>query len=291
MGKGKSNLLLFPLFFFPLSKSTLIQYLCFIPEINIKTMIIVISPAKLLHDRCPIHFEKSTEIDFLPEAEKIISVMKKKKPDQLAKLMSISPKLAELNFQRFQAWSPTFTPENSWQSVLMFNGDVYQGLKAETFTESEFEIAQQKLRILSGVYGLLKPLDLIQPYRLEMGTNVSVARKKNLYDFWKTKITAKLNDELSVNNQKILINLASNEYFSAIDTKKLKIRIITPSFKENKNVKYQMVSFFAKRARGLMSRFIIQNNISDPEELKAFDWEGYYFNNQLSGENDWVFTR
>ena len=155
-------------------------------------MIIVISPAKLLHDRCPIHFEKSTEIDFLPEAEKIISVMKKKKPDQLAKLMSISPKLAELNFQRFQAWSPTFTPENSWQSVLMFNGDVYQGLKAETFTESEFEIAQQKLRILSGVYGLLKPLDLIQPYRLEMGTNVSVARKKNLYDFWKTKLQQSL---------------------------------------------------------------------------------------------------
>ncbi|MDD2305561.1 MAG: peroxide stress protein YaaA [Prolixibacteraceae bacterium] len=254
-------------------------------------MIIVISPAKSLYDHCPIHFEKSTEIDFLPEAEKIISVMKKKKPDQLAKLMSISPKLAELNFKRFQAWSPTFTPENSWQSVLMFNGDVYQGLKAETFTESEFEIAKQKLRILSGVYGLLKPLDLIQPYRLEMGTNVSVARKKNLYDFWKTKITAKLNDELSLNDQKILINLASNEYFSAIDTKKLKAQIITPSFKENKDGKYQMVSFFAKRARGLMSRFIIQNNISNPEELKAFDWEGYYFNNQLSGENDWVFTR
>jgi len=254
-------------------------------------MIIVISPAKSLYDHCPIHIEKYTEIDFLPEAEKIISVMKKKKPGQLAKLMSISPKLAELNFKRFQAWSPTFTPENSWQSVLMFNGDVYQGLKAETFTESEFEIAQQKLRILSGVYGLLKPLDLIQPYRLEMGTNISVARKKNLYDFWKTKITAKLNDGLLINDQKILINLASNEYFSAIDTKKLKARIITPSFKENKNGKYQMVSFFAKRARGLMSRFIIQNNISNPEELKAFDWEGYYFNNQLSGENDWVFTR
>ncbi len=254
-------------------------------------MIIVISPAKSLYDHCPIHFEKHTEIDFLPESEKIISVMKKKKPGQLAKLMSISPKLAELNFQRFQAWSPVFTPENSWQSALMFNGDVYQGLKAETFTESEFEIAQQKLRILSGAYGLLKPLDLIQPYRLEMGTNVSVARKKNLYDFWETKITAKLNDELSLNDQKILINLASNEYFSAIDTKKLKARIITPSFKENKNGKYQMVSFFAKRARGLMSRFIIQNNIYDPEEIKAFDWEGYYFNNQLSGENDWVFTR
>jgi len=254
-------------------------------------MIIVISPAKSLYDRCPIRFDKYTELDFLPEAEKIVSVMKKKKPDQLAKLMDISPKLAELNFQRFQAWTTPFTPENSWQSVLMFNGDVYQGLKAETFSASDFEIAQQKLRILSGVYGLLKPLDLIQPYRLEMGTNVSVARKKNLYDFWKVKITAKLNQELEETDQKLLINLASTEYFSVLDTKKLKARIITPSFKENKNGKYQMVSFFAKRARGLMSRFIIQNNISDPEEMKAFDWEGYYFNNQLSGENDWVFTR
>jgi cytoplasmic iron level regulating protein YaaA (DUF328/UPF0246 family) len=254
-------------------------------------MIIVISPAKTLYEKCPVHFEKYTDIDFLPEAEKIVSVLKKKKPAQLSQLMDISPKLAELNFQRNQAWAPDFTPENSWQSVLMFNGDVYQGLKAETFTESEFGIAQQKLRILSGMYGLLKPLDRIQPYRLEMGTNLPVARKKNLYDFWKTKITARLNEEFSQTEQKLLINLASNEYFGAIDTKKLKARIITPSFKENKNGKYQMVSFFAKRARGLMSRFIIQNNISDPEEMKAFDWEGYYFNNQLSGENNWVFTR
>ena len=254
-------------------------------------MIIVISPAKTLYEKCPVHFEKYTDIDFLPEAEKIVSVLKKKKPAQLSQLMDISPKLAELNFQRNQAWALDFTPENSWQSVLMFNGDVYQGLKAETFTESEFGIAQQKLRILSGMYGLLKPLDRIQPYRLEMGTNLPVARKKDLYDFWKTKITARLNEEFSQTEQKLLINLASNEYFGAIDTKKLKARIITPSFKENKNGKYQMVSFFAKRARGLMSRFIIQNNISDPEEMKAFDWEGYYFNNQLSGENNWVFTR
>lgn len=254
-------------------------------------MIIVISPAKSLYERCPINFEKYTEVDFLPEAEKIVSILKKKKPAQLARLMDISPKLAELNFQRFQAWSLPFTPENSWQAVLMFNGDVYQGLKAETFTDNDFGIAQQKLRILSGVYGLLKPLDLIQPYRLEMGTNLPVARKKNLYDFWKVKITAKLNQELEQNGQKLLINLASNEYFSAIDTKKLNASVITPSFKENKDGKYQIVSFFAKKARGLMSRFIIQNNISDPEEMKAFDLEGYYFNNQLSGENDWVFTR
>jgi uncharacterized protein len=254
-------------------------------------MIIVVSPAKSLYDRSPIQFDAYSEAVFLPEAEKIVSVMKKKKPAQLADMMGISPKLAELNHQRFQVWSLPFTPENSWQAALMFNGDVYQGLKAETFSVPEFETAQQKLRILSGVYGLLKPLDLIQPYRLEMGTNVSIARKKNLYEFWKTKITAKLNQEFSENGQNVLINLASNEYFGAVDTKKLKARIITPAFKEHKNGHYQMVSFFAKRARGLMSRFIIQNNISDPEEIKAFDLEGYYFNNQLSKENNWVFTR
>lgn len=254
-------------------------------------MIIVISPAKSLYEKSPVHFEKYSAIDFLPEATKIVSVLKKKKPAQLAQMMDISPKLADLNFQRFQTWQPDFTDENSWQSVLMFNGDVYQGMKAETFSEAEFDVAQQKLRILSGVYGLLKPLDRIQPYRLEMGTNIAIGSKKNLYEFWKTKITAQLNQELKLAEKPLLINLASNEYFSAIDTKKLKARIITPSFKENKGGKYQMVSFFAKRARGLMSRFIIGNNITDPEELKAFDAEGYYFNNQLSGENDWIFTR
>ena len=270
----------------------MIPYLCSHSEINPAiTMIIVISPAKSLHNKCPVQNEKYTEATFLPEAAKIVSVLKKKKPAQLAKLMNISAKLAELNYQRFQAWTLPFSPENSWQAVLMFNGDVYQGLKAETFSEAEFETAQKDLRILSGVYGLLKPLDLIQPYRLEMGTNVSVARKKNLYEFWKPRITAKLNQEMAESDQKVLINLASNEYFSSIDTKKLKARIITPGFKENKDGKYQMVSFFAKRARGLMSRFIIQNNITDPEEIKAFDLEGYYYNNQLSKDDSWIFTR
>jgi cytoplasmic iron level regulating protein YaaA (DUF328/UPF0246 family) len=254
-------------------------------------MIVVLSPAKTLYNQSPVHLEQYSQVDFLPEATKIVSVLKKKKPAQLAELMGISPKLAELNFHRFQEWTPTFTPENSWQAVLMFNGDVYQGLKAETFSDIEFDIVQQKIRILSGVYGLLKPLDLIQPYRLEMGTSISIAGKKNLYEFWKTKITTKLNQELVQSGQKVLVNLASNEYFSAIDTKKLKTRIITPVFKEQKNGQYQMVSFFAKKARGLMSRFIVTNNISDPEEIKAFDMEGYYFNNQLSKENDWVFTR
>ena len=254
-------------------------------------MLIVISPAKTLYEQSPVRLEKYSQADFLPEAEKIISVLKKKKPAQIAKLMDISPKLAELNFKRFQEWNLPFTPENAWQSVLMFNGDVYQGLKAETFSDSNFEVAQQKLRILSGVYGLLKLLDLIQPYPLEMGTSLPVARKKNLYEFWIAKITTKLNEEFAVTENKVLINLASNEYFSAIDTKKLKLRIITPAFKENKAGQYLMVSFFAKKARGLMSRFIIQNQLNDPEDLKAFDSEGYYFNNQLSKGDNWVFTR
>ena len=254
-------------------------------------MIVVISPAKSLYNQCPVPFETFSQLDFLPEAEKVVSVMKKKKPVQLAHLMDISTKLAELNHQHFQAWSLPFTPENSWPAVLMFNGDVYHGLKAETFSVSEFETAQKQLRILSGVYGWLKPLDLIQPYRLEMGTTISIAGKKNLYDFWKAKITAKLNQQFSETGKKVLVNLASNEYFGAIDTKKLKARIITPSFKEHKNGQFQMVSFFAKRARGLMSRFIIQNNITDPEEIKAFDLEGYYFNNVLSNGDNWVFTR
>jgi len=254
-------------------------------------MIIVISPAKSLYDRCPVHFEQFTLPDFMSESGKIVATLKKKKPAQLAELMGISPKLAELNYHRFQQWLPPFTPENSWQAVLMFSGDVYQGLKAENFTSTEFETAQHQLRILSGLYGLLKPLDLIQPYRLEMGTSIGISGKKNLYEFWKTKITNQLNEELTKNGQQSLINLASNEYFSAIDTKKIKSRIITPSFKEHKNGQYQMVSFFAKKARGLMSRFIIQNKITDPEEIKAFDCEGYYFNNQLSKDDHWVFTR
>ena len=254
-------------------------------------MIVVISPAKTLYEHAPINLGKYSQSEFLPEAEKIVSVLKKKKPAQLAKMMDISTKLAEQNFHRFQEWSLPFTPENSWQAILMFNGDVYQGLKAETFSNTDFDTAQQYLRILSGVYGLLKPLDLIQPYRLEMGTKITIANKKSLYDFWKTKITTKLNEELAEYGQKELINLASNEYFSAIHIKKLNARIITPAFKEHKDGQYQMVSFFAKKARGLMSRFIIQNQLTDPEELKAFDLEGYYFNNHIPKENNWVFTR
>lgn len=254
-------------------------------------MIIVISPAKSLYDSTPKPYATFSQPEFLSEASRIVSSLKKKKPAQLAELMGISAKLAELNFQRFQVWSLPFTPENSWQAVLMFNGDVYQGLQAENFSDENFDYAQKHLRILSGVYGLLKPLDLIQPYRLEMGTPFGIGGKKNLYDFWQTRLTARLNQEMAQQQQKVLINLASAEYFGAIDTRKLKARVITPQFKENKGGQYQMISFFAKRARGLMSRFIIQNEICDVEEIKAFDLEGYFFNNQLSNDDNWVFTR
>ena len=254
-------------------------------------MIIVISPAKTLYSHSPIQLEKYSEPLFIKEAEKIVAVMKKKKPEQLARLMDISPKLAELNVHRFQLWEPGSVPGKSWQALLMFNGDVYQGMNTATFSPEQFDIAQQKLRILSGLYGLIKPLDLIQPYRLEMGTSINIGTKKDLYDYWKSKITAELKKDLEEDGQKTLINLASKEYFSAIDTKKLKVRVITPSFKEHKNNGYQMVSIFAKRARGLMTRFIIQNNLTEPEEIKAFDTEGYYFNNELSKKDDWVFTR
>jgi cytoplasmic iron level regulating protein YaaA (DUF328/UPF0246 family) len=254
-------------------------------------MILVISPAKTLYSHSPIQFEKYSEPLFIKEAEKIVAVMKKKKPEQLARLMDISPKLADLNAHRFQLWQPDFIADRSWQALLMFNGDVYQGMKAESFTAEQFDIAQQKLRILSGLYGLLKPLDVIQPYRLEMGTSIKIGQKKDLYDYWKAKITAQLKKDIDQDGQKTLINLASKEYFSAIDTRKLKVRVITPSFKEHKNDGYQMISIFAKRARGLMTRFIIQNDLTDPEEIKAFDTEGYYFNNELSKENNWVFTR
>lgn len=254
-------------------------------------MIIVISPAKTLHARSPIQLDRYTQPTFLAEAQKIVSVLKKKKPEELAQLMDISPKLAGLNAHRFHLWQTPFTPENAWQALLMFNGDVYQEMKAASFSPAQFDYAQQNLRILSGVYGLLKPLDLIQPYRLEMGTAINIGAKKDLYDFWKTKITSRLKEDLGNNGSQTLINLASNEYFSAIETKKLKARIITPSFKESKNGQYQTISIFAKKARGLMSRFIIQNEITDAEEIKAFDFGGYYFNNHLSKENDWVFTR
>lgn len=252
-------------------------------------MKIVISPAKSLDFESALPSKKYTEAQFLNKAETIQKTLKKKKPKALMDLMDISEKLADLNWQRNQDWSLPFTTENARPAVYAFNGDVYIGLDAYTISEEKLEVLQDKLRILSGLYGLLKPLDLMQPYRLEMGTNLKVGTKKNLYEFWKKTITDSLNKEMK--KDELFVNLASNEYFSAVDVKSLKVPVITPEFKDYKDGKLKMISFFAKKARGLMVRYIIDNNVETLDELKNFNYEGYAFDANLSKGNKLVFTR
>ncbi|WP_430972266.1 peroxide stress protein YaaA [Sunxiuqinia rutila] len=253
-------------------------------------MLILISPAKSLDFESKSVTDKYSQPVFLKEARQINKELRKLSPNDLSQLMSISDKLGELNFERNQTWKTPFTPDNAKQAILAFTGDVYQGLDASHFSERDFEVAQEKIRILSGLYGVLKPLDLIQPYRLEMGTKFGIDGGTNLYEFWQSKISQAINSELKKNTG-VLVNLASNEYFKAVDPKKIEGEIISPAFKDLKNGKYKIISFYAKKARGLMSRFIVQNNISNPEDLKAFDLDGYYFNNELSKGKNWVFTR
>lgn len=252
-------------------------------------MKIVISPAKSLDFESALPSKKYTEAQFLNKAETIQKTLKKKKPKALMDLMDISEKLADLNWQRNQDWSLPFTTENARPAVYAFNGDVYIGLDAYTISEEKLEVLQDKLRILSGLYGLLKPLDLMQPYRLEMGTNLKVGTKKNLYEFWKKTITDSLNKEMK--KDELFVNLASNEYFSVVDVKSLKVPVITPEFKDYKDGKLKMISFFAKKARGLMVRYIIDNNVETLDELKNFNYEGYAFDANLSKGNKLVFTR
>ena len=252
-------------------------------------MKIVVSPAKSLNFESPLPIQNYTESLFLKDAETIQKTLKKKKPKQLMELMDISEKLADLNWERNQNWSLPFSPENARPAVFAFDGDVYTGLDAYTIPIDKFPILEDKLRILSGLYGILKPLDLMQPYRLEMGTSLPIGTKKNLYEFWKKKVTASLNSELQENE--LFINLASNEYFSAVDTKTLKVPVITPEFKDYKDGKLKMISFFAKKARGLMVRYIIDTNAETIEDLKQFNYDGYAFDANLSKGNTLVFTR
>jgi len=252
-------------------------------------MKIVISPAKSLNYETQLPITTYTESAFLSKAVTIQKTLKKKKPKQLMELMDISDKLAELNWQRNQEWNIPFSPENARQAVYAFDGDVYTGLDVYSLSTEKVLVLQEKLRILSGLYGLLKPLDLMQPYRLEMGTKIQIGTKKNLYEFWKKTITDTLNKELS--KGELFINLASNEYFSAIDTKTLKVPVITPEFKDYKDGKLKMISFFAKKARGLMVRYIIDNNAETIDDLKGFNYEGYAFDANLSKGNTLVFTR
>ena len=252
-------------------------------------MKIVVSPAKSLNFESALPTEKYTESIFLKEATTIQKTLKKKKPKQLMELMDISEKLADLNWERNQLWSTPFTPENARPAVFAFDGDVYTGLDAYTIPTEKIAILQSKLRILSGLYGVLKPLDLIQAYRLEMGTSMPIGSKKNLYEFWKKKVTQALNSELE--KDELFVNLASNEYFSAVDTKTLKVPVITPEFKDYKDGKLKMISFFAKKARGLMVRYIIDTNAETIEDLKQFNYDGYAFDANLSKGNTLVFTR
>ncbi len=252
-------------------------------------MKMIISPAKSLDFETSIPVLTPSQSNFLKESKTINGVIKKKSPAELMQLMSISDKLAELNWQRNKAWKTPFTPENARPAVFAFSGDVYVGLDVKTLPLEKLPILQERLRILSGLYGILRPLDLMQAYRLEMGTAISIGDSKNLYDFWKVKLTKALDKELK--KGELLINLASNEYFSVIDTKILKVPVITPEFKDYKDGKLKMISFFAKKARGLMVRYIIDTNAETLEDLKGFDSEGYRFDDNLSKGNKLVFTR
>lgn len=254
-------------------------------------MLIVISPAKTLDYDTPPQTRTFTVPDYVDDSQLLIERARRYSALDIAELMEVSMKLAELNFDRFEQWHSPFTPDNAKQAVLAFKGDVYTGLDAETFSAADFKFAQNHLRILSGLYGLLRPLDLMQPYRLEMGRKVDTARGKNLYEFWGTTITEGLNAQLKKLETPYLINLASNEYFKSVKPKALDGEIITPEFKDWKNGQYKMMGVYAKKARGQLSRFVIQNQLTDPEQMKDFDVDGYRFNEELTSGNKWVFTR
>jgi len=252
-------------------------------------MKIVLSPAKSLNFEQELPITQHTSSSFLKESRQVHKVLKQQSPKNLSELMSISDKLADLNWKRNQDWKTPFTPENARPAIYAFDGDVYTGLDAYSIPADKMEQLQGSLRILSGLYGYLKPLDLIQPYRLEMGTKLPIGESKNLYEFWKKTITDSLNKELK--KGELFINLASNEYFSAVDAKALKVPVITPEFKDYKDGKLKMISFFAKKARGLMVRYILDTNAQTIDDLKGFNYEGYQFDANLSKGNNLVFTR
>lgn len=252
-------------------------------------MKIVISPAKSLNFEKELPTTRHTEPTFLKDARQVHKVLKSKKPSELSELMSISDKLSDLNWKRNQDWKTPFTVKNARPAVYAFDGDVYTGLDAYTIPLEKLDALQSKLRILSGLYGILKPLDLMQAYRLEMGTKLPVGEYKNLHEFWKPIVTKALNKELK--KGELFVNLASNEYFSAVDVKALKVPVITPDFKDYKDGKLKIISFFAKKARGMMVRYIIDTNAETIDDLKGFNYDGYLFDANLSKGNHLVFTR
>ena len=251
----------------------------------------LLSPAKTLDYETPATTDSFSIPDYLEKSSELVEVLKQKSFLDLMELMQVSQKIAELNVERFNQWKLPFSTENAKQAVLAFKGDVYTGLDAPALSENRLAYTQSHLLILSGLYGLLRPLDLMQPYRLEMGLKLTTKNGENLYQFWGEKITDALNVLLAKQDEPVLINLASNEYFKSVQKKNLDGRLITPEFKDWKNGKYKMISFFAKKARGLMVRYAIDHNIQKAEVLQNFDYDGYHFNLELSRADKWVFSR
>jgi len=254
-------------------------------------MLIVISPAKTLDFETPSHTQKRSQSAMLKQSESLIDILTTKSPADIEKLMKISPKLAELNVERYHSWTRPFTKNNAKPAVLAFKGDVYTGLEAERFSDDDLDYAQAHLRILSGLYGLLRPLDLIQAYRLEMGTKLETSKGKNLYEFWGESITKNINKQLKAIDSNILLNLASNEYFKSIKPNKVNADIVTPVFKDWKNGQYKMISFFAKKARGVMSAWVIQNQVEDLDALIKYKGDGYRYSPNDSDALNPVFLR
>ena len=254
-------------------------------------MLSILSPAKTLdYETAPIT-KKSTKPLFVDDAASLVHRAREMDPEDIQALMGVSEKIATLNHERFMNWEPEFSLKNAKQSVLAFKGDVYTGLQADTLNADELAFAQKHLRILSGLYGLLRPLDLMQPYRLEMGLPFENDGGKNLYEFWGDRITTELGKHLKASGSPVLVNLASNEYFKAVKPTLLDAEVITPQFRDLKNGQYKMISFFAKKARGVMARYIIQKGLNDPAGLKRFKGDGYYYSAEHSEGNNWVFLR
>lgn len=254
-------------------------------------MLMVISPAKTLDYETPPVVGRFTQPEHLDDAQTLIETLRELSPQQIGELMSLSDKLSALNVARYGSWQRPFNPSNAKQALLAFKGDVYTGLNAENFAEADFDFAQQHLRMLSGLYGVLRPLDLMQPYRLEMGTKLVNGAGKDLYAFWGERISGWLNQALADQGDDVLLNLASNEYFGAVKRKSLNARIIDTEFKDLKNGQYKIISFYAKKARGLMARYVIKERLRDPAGLKDFSYQGYRFSAEQSKSDSLVFLR
>jgi cytoplasmic iron level regulating protein YaaA (DUF328/UPF0246 family) len=254
-------------------------------------MLFLLSPAKALDYDTPAHVASHTQPLFTRQSAELIEVLKTQSPQQISGLMKLSDKLSGLNVARYEAWSPKFTADNSKQAALAFNGDVYEGLNAKTLSEPDLQWAQAHVCILSGLYGVLRPLDWMQPYRLEMGTALATARGKNLYQFWGSEISNYLNERAAADASPVVVNLASEEYFKVVDRKALKPRVVTCVFQELKAGQYKIISFMAKRARGLMVRYAVEKKLNSVKKLESFDLEGYVFSPDVSEHDRLVFRR